>query len=159
MLLECRPVAGKADAFTLHGHMIGGAEAVLNAAVARAGKAVTLDVSDVTIVNSSGIRDWMAFVLANRKARAITIERCPPHLVLTFNMIRNFLHHVTVRSVLGSFRCPQCRAEALREVAVPGDVDEDGQLRKAPGCARCGTPLAAAFPEDYFAFLAPDDAE
>jgi len=53
--------------------------------------AVVLDLSDVTAINSVGIREWIKWVKAIPATAQLSVRRCPKIIVDQINMVAGFL--------------------------------------------------------------------
>src|SRR5688572_23269192 len=54
-------------------------------------KKLVIDLSQVTRINSSGLREWIEFVRSSNRAEVqLVLERCAPIVVTQLNMIWNF---------------------------------------------------------------------
>jgi serine/threonine protein kinase len=130
----------------------------LGAVFARSG-AVHLDLSQVTRINSAGIRAWLDAALARDDGLEISFERCSYALVSQLNMHPELTEGVRVASITAPYYCPNCRlevAEVLQvEALAASQLDRSGEI-EAPchKCPECNCELQfEALPEEYFAFL------
>lgn len=117
---------------------------------------LTIDLADVTNINSLGVRDWVAFLrrLAARGV-AVTLERCADVMVLQMNMITDARGQAEVRSFYAPFACDACGWEGGTLVVT----DEVQPVIAAGGtpecvCPECGQRARFAdFVDRYFLFL------
>ena len=113
-----------------------------------------LDVSGITRINSSGVRQWIHFVKSVPETVQISLEGCPLVVINQINMIANFLgaSRIKVKSLVVPFACVTCgnSAEELREaerLAKEGIVG-------SPSCPECGSEMEPdVLQSEYLAFL------
>lgn len=93
----------------------------------------------VTYVNSCGVRAWINFLREIEQTREIVFEECTPEVVAQINMIPNFRGSAHIRSVYGSYVCPECDheknvlfEEGKNMPATPEDSVEEVK------CDQCG---------------------
>lgn len=114
----------------------------------------TIDLSRVTRITSSGVKQWFRFLRSIDPATpTLRFVGAPVNFVLQINAIRGFLGSGTLVSFAIPFLCPSCGEieEVVAEVASAIATSE--QPRKCPKCAR---PMDLDVPPDeYFAFLTP----
>ena len=79
------------------------------------GAAVTLDLEDVTAINSVGIREWIKWVKAFPAVTELAVRRCPKVIVDQINMVAGFLPAGTV---VQSFYVPYYADESGTEKMV-----------------------------------------
>ncbi len=119
------------------------------------GTKVILDLRDVTLINSCGIRDWSIFLRALKMNREVVFDRCPDEIVRTMNMVTNFYYRLPVKSVYRAYGCENCgheQAELLKEGAdyAAGAIPSGKPVK----CASCGEMAEAFEPDDeFFQFL------
>ncbi len=95
---------------------------------------VHIDLSELTRINSIGVREWMDF-LAALGERPVVLERCAPVFVDQMNAIANFAGSTQVESVMAAFECENDGNVRLVEARI---VDlRAGTLPPAPRCERC----------------------
>lgn len=115
------------------------------------GKGAELDVGGIERINSAGVREWVLF-LERRGGAPLVLSRCPPEFVQQLNTVAGFARGCVVRSVMAPYRCEQCGAESLVEVATADDPVS--AVREARACAKCNGPsVFDDLEEAYFAFL------
>lgn len=102
-------------------------------------KRLVIDLSQITRINSSGLREWIEFARGcNRAGAQIVLERCSPIVVTQLNMIWNFAgKDGQVRSVYAPYYCPRCDLEHLELI----DFSKDGRLPGNLSCPKCGAAL------------------
>lgn len=100
------------------------------------GAALSIDLSDVTLINSCGVREWTRFVATLAPlGRRVTFVRCSPAIVRQLNLISNFCGTGTVRSVLLPYYCDACGAEQQRLLQL--DDGEDTIVEESIDCSSC----------------------
>jgi hypothetical protein len=116
-----------------------------------ASREVVLDMSGVTRINSSGVREWVLFIQAIPTDTRIELEKCPVAFIEQVNMIANFIGHARIKTFFVPLVCPSCEEplEALRSVE---------EMEKSPSieakCPTCETAMEHdGDPERYLEFL------
>ena len=118
------------------------------------GTAVHLDLSQVTQVNSGGVRTWIEAYQNRDPEVSILFEKCSPAVVSQINMVSIFSEHHEIRSILGPYYCPECDQESLREMTVD-EIRSGVPPRHA--CNECQVELEFdELPEEYFLFAIED---
>lgn len=115
-------------------------------------RTIRLDVSGVSRINSSGVREWINFIRAIPGASAVELEKCTPTLVSQLNVIHKFAGEAKILSVYAPFVCPRCNSEETVLFDVTGD-----RAALALSSVKCKSCRAAMelddHEESYFAFL------
>lgn len=108
----------------------------------------------VTRINSVGVKLWIQYFSALRKAKvSLRFTECPPILVQQMNMISNFALAAEVSSLYVPFSCEKCGTELVGLFNTP-DIQKLNFEIPALKCTKCGG--SAEFddvPAEYFAFL------
>lgn len=117
---------------------------------------LTIDLADVTYINSLGVRDWVDF-LRRLEGKGVTVafERCADVMVLQMNMINGARGKAEVRSFFAPFACDACGWEgaSLVETQRVAPVVTAGGTPEIR-CPDCGqTARFADFVDRYFLFL------
>lgn len=101
---------------------------------------LVIDLSQITRINSSGLREWIEFARACNKAGAqLVLERCAPIVVTQLNMIWNFAgKDGQVRSVYAPYYCSRCDLEHQELIDFSGGT---ASLPSSLPCPKCGAPL------------------
>jgi hypothetical protein len=116
----------------------------------RAGRA-HVDMSQVTRLNSVGLRSWLVAAGEADPSLELILHRCSPPVVSQINMVPSLTARVRIESILGPFYCPLCKTETLVELMVE---DLRSHRMPSPDCGHCGGRLQFdEVPEEYFAFL------
>jgi anti-anti-sigma regulatory factor len=116
---------------------------------------VTIDLSGIRRVNSSGVLLWVAFMRdLERHGSQVVLERCSPSVVNQLNSIVGFRGSAQIRSVLAPYFCTSCEREELREIELgPGAAH---QLAQPLRCPACGNPCELDdVPEHFLSFAQP----
>jgi anti-anti-sigma regulatory factor len=73
---------------------------------------VIVDLSEVTRINSPGVRDWISWI-ARLEAQGVqlTFVGCPPPMVSQINLVSNFTGNGVVHSLFLPYFCPKCDDE------------------------------------------------
>lgn len=127
----------------------------LNDLAAKLGSKVILDLGEVTLLNSCGVRDWAHFIRAINKNREISFDRCTDAVVRVMNMVLSFHAHLPVLSLLREYSCPHCGRGQV-ETLVSGKDYTKGQSACSPvvKCLQCGqTTEPVELDEEYYCFL------
>ncbi len=119
-------------------------------------KTLRVDFSEVSRVNSSGIRAWIQLIL-KYKIR-LRLHHCSPAIVDQFSMIPEFLgKNGFVESFYANYLCGSCAYEEKKFFEQGKDFEPGVEQVKAPlsyECPRCHGNLELDHnPEVYFAFL------
>ncbi|MDX2088767.1 MAG: STAS domain-containing protein [Kofleriaceae bacterium] len=93
-----------------------------------------IDPSEVTRINSLGVRGWIYFVREiEALGHTLTFERVPPVLVVQMSMLSNFMGtRSRSASVLAPYLCPSCQHEELALLQLT-----DGKLAEVKDTAPC----------------------
>ena len=96
----------------LKGHI---SEAANFTALKQLPRQLTIDLSEISRINSIGVREWSTFVRECELAGMdLTFERCSPAIVSQMGMISNFMGmRSRVKSVLVPYLCTSCKFELL----------------------------------------------
>ncbi|MBA3542032.1 MAG: hypothetical protein H0T79_20620 [Deltaproteobacteria bacterium] len=121
--------------------------------------AVAVDTSDVTFVNSIGMREWIRFlrVLRDRGTPAI-LERVADVLMTQMNLITELRTAVQIVSFHAQYVCGTCGAEAAPVVDALANAAALRRL-EAPRlpCPECNAQMELAdFPERYLSIFKLD---
>lgn len=83
------------------------------------GRTVIVDLSEVTRINSCGVRDWVNWLndLGARGKRVIFV-RCSPCIVNQINLVNNFVGGGMVKSFFAPYYCPRCDLEQMELLQV-----------------------------------------
>ena len=97
-----------------------------------AATAVVLDLSDITAINSVGIREWIKWVKAIPSTVQLSVRRCPKIIVDQINMVAGFLPPA---ATIESFFVPYYADGSGSEKMVlfeKGKEYKDGELHPPP---------------------------
>ncbi len=114
---------------------------------------VTLNLSEITRINSTGVREWINFVSALQKAGTrIVLEQCSVAIVQQLNMISNFRGGGQVTSVYSPYFCESCEAEHTRLLTLAPGKKPD--LNEPFNCPTCQSLMEFDdLPETYLSFM------
>src|SRR5256885_912964 len=59
---------------------------------------LTIDLESLTLINSTGVRDWIQFLKLLTPRGAVTLRRCPAFMINQFNLLRSAVASTTVES-------------------------------------------------------------
>ena len=117
---------------------------------------LTLDLGDVTFINSLGIRQWMRFLTgAQNRGLRLRLRRVSEPMVQQMNMIESARGGAEIESFFAPYGCDGCG----REDAVLLDASTHAALisrSTAPSmaCPECGQMMVLQdLPKRYFLFL------
>ncbi|NRA63542.1 MAG: hypothetical protein HRU19_03615 [Pseudobacteriovorax sp.] len=116
---------------------------------------VWIDFSDVTRINSSGIREWVQAVLSTETV--LHLENCSSVMVDQFSMIPEFVgKNGRVESFYCHYICDDCSHEDkdLLTVGKTIEPNQDFEPFLEKPCSNCGGTMELDHnPDIYFAFL------
>lgn len=119
----------------------------------RAVAPVKIDLAEVRVVDSVGIREWVDFLRA--LPRPVVLERCSEAMVYQFGMIEETLQDARVVSFYAPYECERCGRETRIEIEVSPKVQR-GDLPTSP-CTACGAQMVpTVHPDRYLYFLRRD---
>jgi eukaryotic-like serine/threonine-protein kinase len=108
-----------------------------------------IDLSGISRINSSGIRNWMTFIRSLPPEHAVELEGCPVAFVAQLNLISNLAGTARIRSVFAPYLCTRCDATLERLVMCAALPESTTEI-----CDKCGGPTELdADMDEYFAFL------
>ena len=90
-----------------------------------------LDLSQVTRINSAGIRAWLDAAHARDEALELSFERCSFAIVSQLNMHPELTEGVRVTSITAPYFCPNCRLEVSEVLQV--EALDAAELERALG--------------------------
>ena len=116
---------------------------------------IWIDFSEVTRINSSGIREWVQAVLGS--TARLHLEKCSAVMVDQFSMIPEFIgKNGTIESFFVHYICDSCGHEERELLEVGKDIGGDKTYKEQleDPCPSCGHVLELDHnPDIYFAFL------
>jgi anti-anti-sigma regulatory factor len=130
-------------------------DADLKPLVAELSGEVAIDLSEVSRINSVGVREWIDFVRECERANVrLLFDRCSPAVVAQMGMISNFFGvNGQVRSVYVPYHCDNCQHDQLRLVDVSAGLRDS--LDAPIPCPQCKEEMAFDdLPETYAIFRA-----
>jgi len=96
-----------------------------------------IDLGELRLINSLGVRAWYLFIArAEAAGVAVTIERCAPVMVSQISMIKGFMGSRTrVASLLAPYFCQSCNTDDTKLF----DVQPGVRLEVPPtsSCPKC----------------------
>jgi len=117
---------------------------------------VVIDTSEVTFVNSIGMREWIRLLRALRERGTVRLERVADVLITQMNLIAQVGDNVQIASFHAQYACGTCGAEVAPVVDAMAHAALLRQM-KAPAlpCPECGASMELAdFPERYLTVFA-----
>ena len=118
----------------LKGHV---SEAADFSALKKLRRQLTLDLSEITRINSIGVREWSTFVReCELLGMELTFECCSPAIVSQMGMISNFMGvRSRVKSVLVPYLCTSCKFELLDVLELSARIPVKVALTlRCPSC-------------------------
>lgn len=114
---------------------------------------IQLNLSQVTSINSLGIRSWVNFwkTMANREVYYL---ECPPLIVRQLNMIPSFSGNAKIISVFVPYICDECEAEELKLIQCGHPNWKLADVPETVPCDQCvdGKMEADGSLKQYFSF-------
>ncbi len=105
--------------------------------LARLPAPMRIDLGDVRLINSLGVRAWFQFIARCEAAgMAVTVERCAPVMVSQISMIKGFMGTRTrVASILVPYFCQACNNDDTKLFNVQPGVPLE--VPPTSTCPRC----------------------
>jgi len=129
--------------FKLRGSLVAGCAAQLETATTAAGRACAFDFADVTIVNSVGFREWIAFLTRFGVNRSIVFRDCGYPILVMIAMFPAFLGGAVLESILLEVRCVDCRRSAMQRLTAAAYAASGLAAARKPSCDVCKRPGAS----------------
>lgn len=116
---------------------------------------LTVDLGEIALMNSLGLRKWMRFIEPLSARGPVTLRRCPETMVRQFCLVTGAIAQAKVATVLAPYRCVGCSASEAFELVIGTDVSPTTYWEEPPArkCSACGG--RACFdelPEAFFCF-------
>ena len=96
-----------------------------------------LNLRDISMVNSSGIKNLLIFVRAAKARSQLTFEECSPILARQLAMVPALREGVTIDSLLLTFMCNDCSDSEL-DILVQ---TKDRETEPSALCPECAKPM------------------
>ncbi|MEK6624565.1 MAG: hypothetical protein AABY86_06340 [Bdellovibrionota bacterium] len=110
-----------------------------------------LDLEDVTVLNSCGIREWIKFLSALGTACQVVYRNCPQMVIYQMGMVKGIL---CSNATIETFFAPYFDEEADKEVKILLTLDEVKHGKAPSKKGEHGQELEFdALEESYFRFL------
>ena len=108
--------------------------------------------SEVTNINSLGVRAWVNFLRSLEGGKKIRFKECPPEIIMQINMIPSFLGNAEVESFYVNYLCEICYKKEKKLVKTARL--EQNSIPRSPCCQakNCGM-QTEELEDEYFAFL------
>jgi anti-anti-sigma regulatory factor len=122
------------------------------------GETLTINLKNVTRINSCGVRDWVNAVKSITQPVTIEYTECSRAVVDQLIMVFNFLTGGSILSFQAPYYCDACDEEFNMLINVNEHFPDEDSLEEpeAPDfdCPKCGKTMAFNEDEDkYFLFL------
>jgi hypothetical protein len=119
---------------------------------------VVLDVNDITLISSMGVRNWVVFIKNSPVPKILYIRNMQQAFVNLLNTVGNILpRHVIIDSFYVPFVCPECVAS--QEILLRANTNfnlgsTDVKLPEPPQCNECQVAMEVdVLVPSYFEFL------
>jgi hypothetical protein len=99
---------------------------------------LSIDLKDLSMINSLGCRKWILWIRDKAKARhGVHLYRCSSAMVNQISILHGFLtEDVVVESILVPYTCEECRFEHMDEVVVTSSMT-DANVPEHMTCPSC----------------------
>lgn len=123
---------------------------------------ITVDLQNVTRINSCGLRFWVIWMNEIGKDTEVTLQNCPQWVVDQINILEGFVGNKTVvESFYVPYYCEDCEISesVFKKQGEDFDPDNvDSAIEKwenqPPNCPECGEEMDLdAISSKYFSFL------
>jgi hypothetical protein len=101
---------------------------------------VTIDLGEVTRINSVGVLGWLRF-MRQLAGRPVVLRRCPSSVIEQMSMVLGFQAHAKVESVLAPYACARCHNARFELIRANERGVAEGRAPARP-CPSCGAPMA-----------------
>lgn len=119
---------------------------------------LTIDLEGVTLVNSSGARNWVTWIQAIKTGKGIYLRKCSHSFIHQSNILVGFLgREARVESVFVVYHCAACSADRKSLVEIPPTARSPQDIQVSPTipCPNCGAAMEMdAAPSRFFGFVA-----
>jgi anti-anti-sigma regulatory factor len=120
---------------------------------------VDFDMSQVSYINSLGVREWVEF-LRKASIHGYEFHACSIPFVLQASMVADVLGQGTISSFFAPYQCESCDHQEERLLQTAAVLASEGKLPPAFSCPSCGGSLALDdLPDRYLGFLEGKQAE
>ena len=116
-------------------------------------KNITFDFSQVTMINSCGIREWIKFLEKIPEKSTMTYTNCTQIIIEQINMVHGFIRKgATIKSFYAPYFCEKCNKES--KIHLEADQVKNRKAPKAD-CPHCGAENMDfdAIEGQYFSFI------
>jgi len=115
---------------------------------------VIVNLEEIRMINSCGVREWINTVTKIPTTSAIRFDRCAPRIVEQINYVANFLGSGEVTSFYAPYFCVKCKAEVNVLLNVKDLIKNKPVRAPEQRCPTCKGPLEFDdIEEEYFSFL------
>jgi hypothetical protein len=111
---------------------------------------LTIDLDEVTSINSIGIRIWSNFIRTISNGREVSLAKCSMDFAQQFCLLPNLRQGIKIDSFYISFYCEQCSEEHLHLFSGRMSRDEFHTASSNQVCPRC---QSVSEPDDYVEML------
>lgn len=120
---------------------------------------VDFDVSQVTYINSLGVREWVEF-LKQAPIQGYEFHACSIPFIIQASLVEDFLGRGTVTSFFAPYHCEECDLQEERLLQSATILATDSLTPPVFNCPSCDGELEFDdIPRRFFAFLAPEEDE
>jgi eukaryotic-like serine/threonine-protein kinase len=117
---------------------------------------ITIDLAQVTFINSVGVREWVSMLRAlQERSVAVVLRGCSEVMIMQLNMIDDAQGTASVESFFAPYVCDACGAEATVRIELAAHRDALRRMEPPPfPCTECGATMEFnEIPERYFHFV------
>lgn len=113
---------------------------------------LVIDLGNVDLINSCGVREWINFVReVDKQCDGLYLINCSPPIVRQLNMISNFKGRGVIRSVLAPYYCDGCNHDAMMSIDMEDGADRE--IKETIPCPKCGEDMEFDdIPDSYLEF-------
>ncbi len=130
-------------------------EVVFSPYIKSLGKKLIFNFSQVSSVNSCGVRSWINFLREVNPGREIIFDECTPEIINQINMIPNFKGGAKIRSLYADYTCEACEFQKQQLFTMGQNMPSSPSDEIPPiVCDKCGETMEMdELEEQYFDFL------
>ena len=116
---------------------------------------VIVDLNEITMINSVGIREWVNSIEAAQATKKITLLKIATSVVAQINMVANFTANSEIISFFAPYYCDECQEEQDFLLEYDKDFpDKKNPVAPVFQCATCKNDLEFDDVEErYFNFI------
>ena len=132
---------GRESVLWLKGSIVEGAAALLSENL-QGIKTCMLDLGEITIISSVGVREWVGLMGELEATVKLTFRNCPLAVLAVMATVPDFRGAGQLESARVDFRCDGCGAEKHETLSLKTDFAADGRMTRAVNCSGCKARLS-----------------